>query len=63
MDMIARREVLPPPPRKLFDLDEAPAAVEEAQKKSAGGLGKVMMGNRRVSGAGESAKIPFPQPP
>ena len=43
MDMIARREVLPPPPRKLFDLDEAPAAVEEAQKKSAGGLGKVML--------------------
>ena len=43
MDMIARREVLPPPPRKLFDLDKAPAAVEEAQKKSAGGLGKVML--------------------
>ena len=43
MDMIASREVLPPPPRKLFDLDEAPAAVTEAQKTSAGGLGKVML--------------------
>ena len=50
MDMIARREVLPPPPRKLFDLDEAPAAVEEAQKKSAGGLGKVSQATSAVGG-------------
>ncbi len=43
MNMIAERAVVPPPPRKLFELSEAPAAVEESQKKSAGGVGKVML--------------------
>ncbi len=43
--MIAQRAVVPPPPRKLFGLDQAPVAVEEAQQKSAGGAGKVMLVN------------------
>jgi hypothetical protein len=36
---------VPPPPRKLFGLDQARAAVEAAQQKSAGGSGKVMLVN------------------
>ena len=42
--MLADGTVRPPPPRKVYGLDEAAAAVEDAQQKSAGGTGKVMLG-------------------
>ena len=44
MGMMADGTVRPPPPRKVYSLDEAAAAVEDAQQKSAGGTGKVMLG-------------------
>lgn len=44
MGMLADGTVRPPPPRKVYSLDEAAAAVEDAQQKSAGGTGKVMLG-------------------
>ncbi|KAK9826125.1 hypothetical protein WJX81_006454 [Elliptochloris bilobata] len=43
MGMLADGTVRPPPPRKVYHLDEAGAAVEDAQQKSAGGMGKVML--------------------
>ena len=43
MAMMADGTVTPPPPRKVYTLEEVGAAVEDAMQKSAGGKGKVML--------------------
>ncbi len=46
MDLMAEGAVRPPPPRKVFTLDEAAAAVNEARQEAPGGAGKVMLSNQ-----------------
>jgi NADPH:quinone reductase-like Zn-dependent oxidoreductase len=45
MDMLADGTVRPPPPRKVYPLAEARAAVHDACLEVPGGTGKVMLGN------------------
>lgn len=44
MHLMADGTARPPPPRKCYGLEDAAAAVEDAQQDSAGASGTVMLG-------------------
>jgi len=45
LDLLADGTVRPPPPRKVYPLAEARAAVHDACREVPGGTGKVMLSN------------------